>query len=292
MGKRDEVVQGIVDQIVADMEKGVCPWEKPFTGGMPVNATTKKSYRGVNVWILWAEMLRRGFTVGSWVTYHQAMQAGGWIRRGEVGVPIVFYTPYEVVERDGDGHAHQDVHGREVTKTVRVMRLYTVFNLEQTGGLDHLKSVGMGGFKPVQEAERVVAATGAVILHRDLGRAFYDARQDQIVLPPRERFTSVSGFYGTVFHELAHWTGAPSRLARDMKGRQGDEEYAFEELVAEMGAAFTCAYVGIPYSTQHANYIGSWIKVLKDDKKALFRASAKGQSASDYILKYGPVSEA
>jgi antirestriction protein ArdC len=154
-------------------------------------------------------------------------------------------------------------------------------------GLDHLKPhpETIEPFQAIEEAEGILVDSGAEIIHAAVDRAFYDRLKDFITLPLKESFESPEAYYGTALHEVVHHSGHPSRLNREFGKRYGDQAYAFEELVAEMGAAFLCAYVGIPYATRHSNYIGDWIQVLKDHKRAIFTAAAKAQAAMDFILK-------
>jgi antirestriction protein ArdC len=140
-------------------------------------------------------------------------------------------------------------------------------------------------FKAIEKAERVLTESGARIFHTSLNEALYNPKEDHIVLPFKESFKNPEDYYGVGLHELTHWTGHESRLNRERGKRYGDQAYAFEELVAEMGAAFLCASVGIPYVTRHSDYIGDWIKVLKDHKRAIFSAAAKAQAAMDFVLK-------
>jgi antirestriction protein ArdC len=154
-------------------------------------------------------------------------------------------------------------------------------------GLDHLKPKvePIEPFKAVAEAERILRDSGARIFHSHGDRAYFDRQGDFINLPVKESFESPEAYYGTSLHELTHWTGHESRLRREFGKRYGDQAYSFEELVAEMGAAFLCVSVGLSYATRHSNYIGDWIAVLKDHKRAIFTAAAKAQAAMDFILK-------
>ncbi len=168
-----------------------------------------------------------------------------------------------------------------------VLRTYTVFNLDQVEGLDHMKPKAetVEPFQTLEEAEGILTDSGAEIILAPVDQAFYDRKTDFITLPLKESFESREAFFGVAYHEICHWTGASHRLNREFGKRYGDQAYAFEELVAEMGAAFLCASVGIPYTTRHSNYIGDWIQVLKDHKRAIFTAAAKAQAAMDFILK-------
>lgn len=289
--RREDVTDMIVSKIVADLAEGVCPWVQPFTGAsLPCNAVTMKPYRGANIVVLWSELVRRGFRDGRWLTYKQAIQAGGFVKRGERSTPVIFYSPTVVPDRDAGGFPKLTPDGKGMkTKVVPMMKLYYAFNIEQCSGVDHLVPKVKPTFDPHIEAGRVIAKTGANIQQVDCGRAFYERVADRIVIPPMEKFRSQSDYLGVIFHELAHWTGHVTRLNRLQEGIRGDDKYAEEELVAEMAAAFVCGHLGLEYETTHASYIASWHRVLKNDSRVLFKAASKAQKACDRILgvKYG-----
>jgi len=280
------IAEEITNRILEDLEKGVTPWEKPWKQGkglpLPVNASTQKRYRGINVFVLYAEQDKRGFSSPAWITFNQAKALKGNVRKGEKGTDVVFYKR---LSKTKSLNLEDEVMLEE--QSFWVLRNYTVFNLDQVEGLDHLKpkSEPVEPFKAIEEAERILRDSGARIVHSMNDQSFYDRKGDFISLPPRENFQSPADFYGVGLHEATHWTGHPSRLNREFGKRYGDQAYAFEELVAEMGAAFLCVTCGIPYATRHSNYIGDWIQVLKDHKRAIFTAAAKAQAAMDFILK-------
>ncbi len=280
------IAEEITSRILADLEKGVAPWEKPWKNTkrifFPINASTKKPYRGINVFVLLEETLRKGFSTPAWMTYRQASDLGGNVRKGERGTDVVFYSRLNKTakrQKDDEVLVEEQVYW--------LLRNYTVFNLDQIEGLDHLKPMEQAKepFQSIQEAESILTGTGAKIFHLPMNKAFFDSKEDHIVLPFREDFKSPEAYYGIALHELTHWTGHPSRLNRDLGKRFGDQAYAFEELVAEMGAAFLCGSIGLPYATRHSDYIGDWIRVLKDHQRAVFTAASKAQQAMDFILK-------
>ena len=281
----------ITSRILADLEKGVAPWEKPWKQGqglpLPVNACTKKPYRGINIVELWNDAARKGYTFPSFVTFNQARELGGNIRKGQHGTQVIFYKRIPREKSLRLEIPEDEIETLPEDQTFMVLRTYTVFNLDQTEGLDHLKPKlnPVEPFKALEEAERILRDSGARIFHTALDKALYNPTEDHIVLPFKESFKSPEAYYGTALHELTHWTGHESRLNREKGKRYGDQAYAFEELVAEMGAAFLCASVGIPYATRHSDYIGDWIQVLKDHKRAIFSAAAKAQAAMDFLLK-------
>ena len=280
------IAEEITGRILEDLEKGVTPWEKPWKAGrglpLPMNASTKKHYRGINVFVLWDEQEKRGFSSPAWVTFNQAKVLGGTVKKGEKGTGVVFYKR---LAKTKSLHLDDEVMLEE--QSFWVLRTYTVFNLDQVEGLDHLKPKveTVKPFAAIERAERLLKDSGAKILHSVIDRAFYEPIRDQITLPLKESFTSPEKYYETALHEICHWSGAKHRLDREFGKWFGDQAYAFEELVAEMGAAFLCVSCGIPYDTQHASYIGDWMKILKDHKRAIFTAAAKAQAAMDFVLK-------
>lgn len=283
---KGNIAEEITNRILEDLEKGVMPWEKPWKQGrglpLPVNAGTKKFYRGINIFLLWKEAQKRGFSTSSWMTFKQAQELKGHVRQGERGTNVIFYKRLTKARKlDLEDEVVLDEH------VFCVLRTYTVFNLDQVEGLEHLrpKAEAKEPLQSIQEAEAVLATSGAKIIHSNVNEAFFNRDSDQIVLPFKEDFKSPESYYGTALHELTHWTGHPSRLNREFGKRFGDQAYAFEEMVAELGAAFLCASVGIPYDTRHASYIDHWIQILKEHKRAIFTATAKAQAAMDFVLK-------
>jgi len=275
--KRDLYAE-VTDRIVARLEQGVapwaCPWRRDGDGGSPRNGASGHRYRGVNL-ILTA---MSGFGTSRWYTFRQAKALGGHVRRGEKATPVIYWRFVEVEAKDG-----------EKARKVPFLRHYNVFNAEQIEwpeSSDHAPSDGgedvdfTDGF---EDAASLVDASGAEITHGGI-RAFYAPAEDAIRLPSPERFEAPEHYWGTALHELAHWSGHEGRLARDLTGRFGSESYAAEELVAELASAYLAADLGIPGHLQHAEYIGSWIKVLQGDKRAIFTASRLAQEAADDLL--------
>lgn len=271
----------VTETILLQLQAGAAPWIKPWSGraygsSMPRNAATGRAYSGVNVPLLWIAQDAGGYTSPRWITFKQAIDAGGNVRKGEKGTAIVFVSAIEV-EQDGETEA----------KRIPFLKRYTVFNVAQCDGLPTSIVVGEA-IAPRNHAERIeladefLTATGAEI-SEGFGEAYYMPGIDRISLPAFASFTSADNFYSTAFHELGHWTGAKQRLDRDLRGRFGDQSYAAEELVAELCAAFLCAEFGLDGDLRHAGYINSWIKLLKSDNRAFFTAAAKAQKAADYL---------
>lgn len=283
-----DICQTITDDIIAQLEQGVAPWVKPWkddgSNGAPFNPVSKTFYRGVNFVYLSMRGLGRS---NAWITYKQAQAIGAFVKKGSKAVPVVFFKTMTVKDRTS---------GED--KAVPVIKSYSVFNLDDVE-LGDSKLVRDDGEdetpKPVisrlTAPEQVLADSGADIRHSG-NRAFYVPSQDFIQLPNIEQFKTVPDYYATALHELTHWTGHESRMKRDFSGRFGDSSYAFEELVAELGAAMLCAHSGIDGKLQHASYIENWLQVLKNDKRAIITAASHAQKACDFILKQGQHVEA
>lgn len=279
----------VTAKIVAELEAGRVPWVQPWDGakarlGLPRNAATANAYSGINILILWSAVIERGFTVQNWLTFRQALSLGGHVRKGEKGVTLVYaarFTPKAERERaaaDGDE-----------ARSIPFLKRFTVFNVAQCDGLpDDLLAPPaiLPESETVPAAEALITATGAAF-HVGGAMAFYVPSLDRIEVPPQAAFHEPVNYYRTCFHELGHWTGHPSRLARDLSGRFGSRAYAAEELVAEMASAFVCAALGIVPTVRHADYIASWLDLLRDDERAIFRAASLASKAADFLLAFG-----
>lgn len=272
--KRD-MHQQITDQIIAALESGTAPWVKPWsaTSSNPHNAATGHAYRGINLLILGMAP----YASSGWLTYKQATDLGGNVRRGEHGTAIVFWKQLQVEDRAD----------ATKLKVIPMMKSFTVFNLEQCENLPaRLTETTPVTPEQVQERNALSAKlmAQATVSHGG-DRAFYRPSTDSIQLPTPETFRTPADYEATALHELTHWSGAPTRCNRNLNTHFGDEAYAREELVAELGAAFLCAQCGIDGKLQHESYIANWLKVLKGDKKAIFTASAAAQKAVDFITQ-------
>lgn len=285
---RKDIYQRVTDSIVAELEKGVRPWLKPWNAEHAAGRITRPlrangiPYRGINILMLWASATARGYAAPLWLTYKQAQELGAQVRKGEKGSLVVYANTIARTEQD-------EATGEDWEREIPFMKGYTVFNAEQVEGLPaHFYAVQTPALDPVQRietAEAFFAATGATI--REGGdRACYRQADDTVQMPPFVAFEEPEGYYATLAHELCHWTKHPRRLDRDFgRKRFGDEGYAMEELVAELGAAFVCADLQLTPQPreEHASYIASWLKALKDDKRAIFAAAAHAQRAADYL---------
>jgi len=279
-----DLYQEITDKILAELENGALPWIKPWStmgvgggGVFPCNAATNRPYSGCNVVLLWMTAAANGWTSPRYLTYKQAQEAGGHVRKGEKGTAVIFVKPLRVKDEKNEGKE----------KTISMMKAYTVFNIEQCDDLpDRITQAPAPKVRNhderMVEAEEFVQSTGAVIQHQGSQPA-YSPAFDMIRMPVFESFKGGDHYYGTLFHELGHWTGHPTRLDRNMKNRFGDREYAAEELVAELTSAFLCAEFEIDGDLRHAGYIDAWISLLREDKKAFITAASKASQAAHYL---------
>ncbi|WP_374346578.1 ArdC family protein [Phenylobacterium sp.] len=289
---RPDLYSRVTNAILADLENGVRPWNKPWSAehlagkiSRPLRAT-REPYSGVNVLLLWAEAVAQGFTAPIWITFRQALALGGHVRKGEHGSTVVYANRIKRPEAGDDG--------QDVEREIPFLKAYTVFNVEQVDGLSaHFHATVAPRLDAVQRiahAEAFFAATGADIRHGG-NQAFYAAHTDHVQVPPFEAFEDPEAYYATLAHECTHWTKHPTRLDRDFgRKRWGDEGYAREELVAELGAAFLCADLGLELEPRpdHASYIASWLEVLQNDRRFIFTAAAHAQRACDHLLSLQP----
>ncbi|GAA4414674.1 zincin-like metallopeptidase domain-containing protein [Quisquiliibacterium transsilvanicum] len=279
-----DLYEAVTARIVAALEAGTPPWIRPWStdpaDAAPCNLATRRPYRGVNVLLLNLQAAACGYERNRWLTFRGAQALGARVRRGETGTPIVFFKLKEVRGESEVSEAGGDV------RVVPLLRTFTVFNAAQIEGLPpELLPQGPSApaWSPLEAAEDVLWASGAEIQHGG-SKAFYAPSQDRIQLPARSAFPEARDYYAVALHELTHWTGHPSRCNRPLMPRQTIEAYAFEELVAEMGAAFLCAHVGIPGRLEHASYIESWLRAMRSDKRLIFTAASRAQAAADYVL--------
>ena len=288
---KTDVYQKITDKIVAALEQGVRPWHKPWNAEHAAGRITRPlrangiPYRGINILMLWAEATAKGYAAPLWLTYKQAQELGGQVRKGEAGACVVYANTITRTETDQET-------GAEEERSIPFMKGYTVFNAEQVDGLPaQFYALAEPVLDPVQriaQAEAFFAATGADIRHGG-DQAFYSCTNDRVQMPPFEAFQDAESYYASLAHEMTHWTRHPSRLDRDFgRKKWGDEGYAMEELVAELGAAFVCADLALTPAPrdEHAAYIAGWLKVLKDDKRAIFSAAAYAQAAADHLAGF------
>lgn len=294
--ERQDIYQRVTDSIVAELETGARPWLKPWNADHAAGRISRPlrangiPYRGINVLMLWAAATARGYAAPLWLTYKQAQELGGQVRKGEKGSLVVYASTLTRTEQD-------EATGEDLEREIPFMKGYTVFNAEQVDDLPaHFYAVQQPTLDPVARiasVETFFAFVGADV--REGGnRAFYSMAEDRVQMPPFVAFHEPEAYYATLAHELCHWTRHPKRLDRDFgRKRWGDEGYAMEELVAELGAAFVCADLQLTPQPreEHAAYIASWLKILKSDKRAIFSATAYAQRAADYLAELQPKAE-
>lgn len=279
---KTDLYEQITNQVISALENGVKPWHKPWKNGTPSfphNFKTKAAYRGINVLSLWATALDAGFDSSWWLTYKQAQELGGQVRKGEKSTLGVFYKKIDINVPEED----RNEDGNEV-RSVLMARSFWLFNASQIDGIDFGDELQGTEFSPINDAEQLLQSSGAEIIEGG-ARAYYRSADDAIRLPERRRFDQAEDFYATATHELTHWTGHKSRLDRQLGNRFGSEAYAVEELIAELGSAFVNADIGLQGELQHASYIESWLKVLKKDKKAIFTAASQAAKAHQFIMQ-------
>jgi antirestriction protein ArdC len=289
---RTSLYQEITDKIIAELEAGRLPWVQPWGTSavqaplaMPKNAATQRRYSGINVLILWGAVVQHGFPGQSWLTFRQALGLGGNVRKGERGTTVVFADRF-IPDQE---RARAREQGDE-PNAIPFLKRFTVFNVAQCDGLaGDLATVPPpvpdGLILP--EVEALIRASGAD-LRLGGDKAFYSPALDYIQVPRPEAYFEPINWHRTALHELGHWSGAPTRLGRDLSGSYGSKSYAREELVAEMTAAFTCATLGITPTVRHADYIGSWLEVLREDDRAIVRAASAASKAAELLLAFRP----
>jgi antirestriction protein ArdC len=274
-----DLYEKVTSNIIAEIEAGnLPPWLKPWkrgktTGIIPVNASTNAHYNGLNVLTLWGEREHKQYPTAFWITYKQCQDLGGQVRAGEKATPIIFVKKATVIDGDDE-------------KTIPIMRLWSVFNVAQCDGLPHNEpEPELPELERNERAEAFFAAVNAEVRWNE-AMAAYIPSKDCIIMPPRGAFHSPENLYATYAHEHIHYTGHKSRLNRDLKSRFDKEAYAFEELVAEIGAAMTCATLQVTGELRHASYVESWLKVLKGDPKAILTAASMASKATDYLHSF------
>ena len=282
--EKQDVYSRVTSQIVNAIEQGVSNWRMPWhTSGRfafsPINVTSKKPYRGINTLCLWAAAQAKGYERGEWGTYQQWQERGAQVRKGEKATLVVFwkFASDTADSQDGDEHAS--------SSRLLFTRGYSVFNAAQVDGYTPKADADTPIEQRIESAEQFFRAINARVVH--LGnRAFYSPADDTITLPPFAAFYTPVDYYSTRAHETGHWTSREGRCNRELGKRFGDQAYSVEELIAELTAAFACAYVGLSSEPRpdHAQYIASWLRVLKADKRAIFTAASKAQQAADYMI--------
>ena len=278
----------VTARIIAELEAGRFPWVQPWSSttaapGLPCNAVTGRRYSGINILLLWGAVIERAYASQGWLTFRQAQEAGGCVRKGERGTTVVYadrFTPEQERERarsDGDD-----------PRTIPFLKRFTLFNIDQCDGLPERLAVSA---PPLPEratmpvAEALIEASGADFRIGG-SKAYYAPGADYVQVPPQPAFHHQIDYYRTALHELGHWTGHSSRLGRDQSHPFGSAEYAREELCAELASAYLCAALGIVPTVRHADYLAFWLEVLRADPRAIFRAASHASRAADYLLAF------
>ncbi len=297
----DEYFKHIAETLIDQFEQESAAWTKAWQDkshckSLPGNVATGKLYRGINMIYLATLAKNHGYVDNRWGTYRQVQSVGGQVRRGERGAPIIFWeTKRKLAVRDDRGKPVRDTEGNPVYRVVDrqhpVIRHSTVFNALQCDGVPNQQQESCGfQWESSEVVERILKNSGATIVNRRGDRAYFDLKRDCIILPSRNQFPTAVYYYQSALHELGHWTGHPARLNREslmqgIKDGFGSEEYAREELRAEICSMMLGEILGIGHSLErHASYVGSWVKVLREDPKEIYRAAADAQKISDYIL--------
>jgi antirestriction protein ArdC len=282
--EKKDVFQKVTDQIVKAIEEGAGSYRMPWrtSGGFPhspVNAVTKRPYRGINILVLWATAQEKDYKSGTWATYKQWAELGGQVRKGEKSANVVFWKFFDREEK-------AETAEERSSKRIPMARDYWVFNSDQVDGYRKVEEIPFSKDERIEQADGFFRSLEVKILDGG-NRAFYQPADDAVFMPPFGAFKEALFYYSVLSHETTHWSGAKHRLNRDMEHRFGTEGYAMEELVAELGAAFLCSELGLPSDPRadHAPYISSWLKALKNDKRAIFTAAAKAQEAVDWMNK-------
>ncbi|MBN9581195.1 MAG: DUF1738 domain-containing protein [Afipia sp.] len=295
-GSRASLYDEITGKIIAELEAGRVPWVQPWGTAaakaplaMPKNASTGRQYSGVNVLILWGAVIEHEFTGQSWLTFRQALSLGGHVRKGERGTTVVYADRFIP-----DDEKKRAAETGEDAQAIPFLKRFTVFNTDQCDALsEEIATVAppplSGMIEPRVEA--LIRATG-IDFRIGGNRAFYVPSTDYVQVPPPAAYFQPIDWHRTALHELGHASGHPSRLNRDLSGAHGSKKYAFEELIAELCAAFSCASLGIVPTVRHADYIGSWLEVLREDNRAIVRAASQASKAADYILDFLPDEDA
>jgi antirestriction protein ArdC len=296
-GERADLYARITDRIVADLEQGVRPWMKPWSAANTTGRITRprrhngEPYSGLNVLLLWSESTARGYGSPTWMTFKQALQLEGAVRKGETGTTVIYASRFTNSESDGQGG--------EIERDIPFLKSYTVFNVAQIDGLpDHYHHAPQPLLSPVERighADEFFRNTGAIIRHGG-NQAFYSPGSDIIQMPPFESFRDPAAYVGTLSHESCHWTAHPARVGRDLSRYAKDKtERAREELVAELGSCFLCADLGIVPELEprpdHASYLALWLSLLANDKRAIFQAAAHAQRAVNYLHSLQPIAD-
>jgi antirestriction protein ArdC len=285
---RVSLYEEVTAMIIAQLEAGVFPWVQPWSAaaagvGLPRNAVSGRPYSGINVLILWGAVIEGGYPSQNWLTFRQALAAGGCVKKSERGRTVFYadrFTPKSQHEQGADDG--------EAVRSIPFLKRFSVFNVAQCDGLPERFTAAPAPLperQPHEDAEALIAASGADFRIGG-AEAFYVPALDYVQVPPQPAFAQQIDYYRTALHELGHWTGHASRLSRDQSGGFGTPAYAREELCAELASAFLCAALGIVPTVRHADYLANWLAVLRADSRAIFKAASQASKAADYLLAF------
>jgi antirestriction protein ArdC len=292
---RANLYDEITGKIIAELEGGLFPWVQPWGSpaakaplGLPRNASTGRAYSGINILILWGAVVEHGFSGQGWLTFRQALSLGGHVRKGEHGTTVVFADSF-VTENE----KQRAFEAGQEAQAIPFLKRFTVFNTAQCEDLPEDIATEMPPPPDLIEphVDALIKATG-IDFRIGGDRAFYVPADDYVVVPPPQAYYEPIDWHRTALHELGHATGHASRLNRTFGRRFGSKAYAFEELVAEMNAAFCCAALGIVPTVRHSDYLASWLEVLREDNRAIVRAASQASKAADWLLAFLPENEA
>lgn len=282
--KKKTADQEFAEMIVSKLEAGAAPWQRGWSINEALtkpyhNAVSGGEYHGANIFRLFFASETKGYSDNRWMTYKQAQEKGWQVRKGEKGTHVSFYKAYKPEDKDGDEDSGE-------SKWRYALKVYTVFNAEQIDGIPDLPAPETYDWDPVELGERILANSGAVIIHKASAKGcVYFPVRDEIELPLKEQFTDAAEYYAAALHELAHWTGAASRLDRNLTTNHGKDEYAREELRAEIASWMISAATGLPFKPDsHVAYVNGWIQAIKKDYREIFRACADAERIKNYIL--------
>ena len=287
---RSSLYDEITNKIIAELEAGRFPWVQPWgtsaaraSLGLPRNASSGRTYSGINILILWGAVMQHGFPAQGWVTFRQALSLGGSVRKGEHGTTVVYADRFVP-----KGERQRARETGDDAQAIPFLKRFTVFNTAQCEGLPNDIAVELpppppGSIEPT--VETLIKAT-AIDFRIGGDLAHYSPVHDYVQVPPPAAYFEPINWHRTALHELGHATGHGSRLRRDLGGTFGTKRYAFEELIAEMNAAFCCAALGIVPTVRHADYLGSWLEVLRQDNRAIVRAASQASKAADWLLAF------
>ena len=289
---RASLYQEITDKIIGQLEAGSVPWVQPWgttavkaSLAMPKNAASSRRYSGINVLILWTAVVERGFSCQRWLTFRQALGLGGHVRKGETGTTVAYADRF-VPDRERE----RTQETGDEPQAIPFLKRFTVFNFDQCNGLPEDVAANPPRIETnliLPRAEALIQASG-IDFRIGGSKAFYHPTYDFVQVPPPEAFFEPVNWHRTALHELSHASGHASRLNRDLTGPFGSKKYAFEELIAEISAAYLCATLAIEPTVRHADYIGSWIEVLREDDRAIVKAASAASKAADYLLAFLP----